>query len=66
VVEEVQVPKTRRVDGGGTPEGELAVAIDEHLGSFEAFSKQVSNATATVQGSGWADGTARFDAARAN
>ncbi|MGH3378687.1 MAG: Fe-Mn family superoxide dismutase [Actinoallomurus sp.] len=35
------------------PEGELAAAIDEHFGSFEAFSKQLSNATATVQGSRW-------------
>ncbi|QSB06605.1 superoxide dismutase [Natronoglycomyces albus] len=40
-------------DGGGRPEGELAAAIDEHLGSFEAFSKQLSAATVGVQGSGW-------------
>ena len=40
-------------DGGDRPEGELAAAIDEHFGSFEAFSKQLSSATATVQGSGW-------------
>ncbi|REE97643.1 Fe-Mn family superoxide dismutase [Thermomonospora umbrina] len=40
-------------DGGDRPDGELAAAIDEHFGSFEAFRKQLSTATATVQGSGW-------------
>jgi superoxide dismutase, Fe-Mn family len=40
-------------DGGGRPEGELASAIDEHFGSFEAFSAQMTAATVTVQGSGW-------------
>ncbi|MGK5552990.1 superoxide dismutase [Actinomadura kijaniata] len=40
-------------DGGDRPDGELASAIDEHFGSFEAFRKQLSSATATVQGSGW-------------
>ena len=40
-------------DGGDRPDGELAAAIDEHFGSFEAFSKQLSTATASVQGSGW-------------
>ncbi|MGH8791075.1 MAG: superoxide dismutase [Stackebrandtia sp.] len=40
-------------EGGGRPEGELAAAIDEHFGGFDAFSKQLSAATAGVQGSGW-------------
>lgn len=40
-------------DGGGRPEGELATAITEHFGSFEAFSAQMTAATVTVQGSGW-------------
>ncbi|WP_106396286.1 superoxide dismutase [Actinocorallia populi] len=40
-------------DGGDRPEGELAAAIDEDFGSFEAFSKQLTFATQTVQGSGW-------------
>ncbi|XVS62008.1 superoxide dismutase [Actinosynnema sp. CA-299493] len=40
-------------DGGDRPEGELAAAIDEHFGSFDAFAKQLSAATSTVQGSGW-------------
>jgi superoxide dismutase, Fe-Mn family len=40
-------------DGGDRPEGELAAAIDEHFGSFEAFAAQLSSATTTVQGSGW-------------
>ncbi|MFF0312151.1 superoxide dismutase [Streptosporangium sp. NPDC004379] len=40
-------------DGGDRPDGELGEAIVEHFGSFEAFQKQLSTATATVQGSGW-------------
>jgi len=40
-------------DGGGRPDGELAAAINEHFGSFEAFQRQMSEATTTVQGSGW-------------
>ncbi|PSL51562.1 Fe-Mn family superoxide dismutase [Saccharothrix carnea] len=40
-------------DGGDRPDGELAAAIDEHFGSFDAFAKQLSAATTLVQGSGW-------------
>lgn len=40
-------------DGGGTPEGELAAAIDESFGSFDAMRAQLSAATNGVQGSGW-------------
>jgi len=40
-------------DGGGKPGGELAAAIDEHFGSFDAFKAQLTSATTTVQGSGW-------------
>jgi Fe-Mn family superoxide dismutase len=40
-------------EGGDRPEGDLAAAITEYFGSFESFSKQLSSATATVQGSGW-------------
>jgi superoxide dismutase, Fe-Mn family len=40
-------------DGGDRPDGELAVAIGEHFGSFDAFAAQLSSATTTVQGSGW-------------
>lgn len=40
-------------DGGDRPDGELGSAIDEHFGSFEAFKKQLTQATASVQGSGW-------------
>ncbi|MCG8927322.1 superoxide dismutase [Lentzea sp. CC55] len=40
-------------DGGDRPDGELAAAIDEHFGSFDAFAKQLSAATSLVQGSGW-------------
>ncbi|NUP39211.1 MAG: superoxide dismutase [Streptomyces sp.] len=40
-------------DGGDRPDGPLATAIDEHLGGFEAFKKQLTVATSSVQGSGW-------------
>ncbi|MER6810022.1 superoxide dismutase [Spirillospora sp. NPDC000708] len=40
-------------DGGDRPDGELAAAIDEHFGTFDAFRKQLTTATSTVQGAGW-------------
>lgn len=40
-------------DGGGRPEGELAAAISEDFGSFEAFREQLDQAALNVQGSGW-------------
>jgi superoxide dismutase, Fe-Mn family len=39
--------------GGDRPGGELAAAIDEHFSSFDAFKKQLTQATSSVQGSGW-------------
>ena len=48
-------------DGGGTPSGDLAQAIDDTFDSFDAFKEQFSNAGITRFGSGWAwliwDGT---------
>jgi Fe-Mn family superoxide dismutase len=41
-------------DGGGEPEGELAAAIKESFGSFDALRAQMSEAANNVQGSGWA------------
>jgi Fe-Mn family superoxide dismutase len=35
------------------PGGELAAAIDEHFGSYDAFQKQLSSSASSVQGSGW-------------
>ena len=40
-------------DGGDKPVGDLASAIDEHFGSFDAFRAHFSQATTLVQGSGW-------------
>ena len=37
----------------GRPSGELDAAIAEHFGSFDAFKAQMTQATTTVQGSGW-------------
>ena len=41
-------------NGGGTPSGDLAAAIDKDFGSFDAFKEQFGNAAATRFGSGWA------------
>lgn len=41
-------------DGGGAPEGELAAAIDDHFGSFDAFRAHFTATALGVQGSGWA------------
>lgn len=41
-------------NGGGTPSGDLAAAIDAELGGFEKFKEDFSNAAATRFGSGWA------------
>ncbi|MGH3794550.1 MAG: superoxide dismutase [Pseudonocardiaceae bacterium] len=40
-------------DGGDKPDGELAAAIDEHFGSFDAFRAQFTANALGVQGSGW-------------
>ena len=41
-------------NGGGTPSGALAEAIDRDFGSFENFKDEFSKAAATRFGSGWA------------
>ena len=41
-------------DGGDRPAGDLATAIDEHFGSFDAFQKHFAAAAVGIQGSGWA------------
>ncbi len=46
-------------DGGGRPTGELAAAIDEAFGSFDAFQAQFTAVATTIQGSGW--GVLAFD-----
>ena len=40
-------------DGGDKPTGDLASAIDEYFGSFDKFKAQFTQATNTIQGSGW-------------
>jgi Fe-Mn family superoxide dismutase len=41
-------------DAGGAPSGDLAKAIDDTFGSFDAFKDAFSKAAATRFGSGWA------------
>ena len=41
-------------DGGGAPDGDLASAIDEAFGSFDAFKEQFEAAGVARFGSGWA------------
>jgi Fe-Mn family superoxide dismutase len=40
-------------DGGGTPTGELAEALQRDFGSFESFKEKLTNAAANQFGSGW-------------
>lgn len=41
-------------NGGGRPQRALATAIDRDFGNFDAFKDQLTQAAATVMGSGWA------------
>ena len=41
-------------DGGDKPDGELAAALDEQFGSFDAFRAHFTAAALGIQGSGWA------------
>ena len=41
-------------DGGDRPGGELGDLVAETFGSYDAFRRQMTEAAATVQGSGWA------------
>lgn len=41
-------------DAADRPGGDLAAAIDEHYGSFDAFAAHFTAVATTIQGSGWA------------
>ncbi|WP_066906907.1 superoxide dismutase [Millisia brevis] len=41
-------------EGGGNPEGDLAVTLDENFGSFATFRDHFTATALGVQGSGWA------------
>ncbi|MDN3669297.1 superoxide dismutase [Echinicola jeungdonensis] len=45
---------TMSPEGGGKPSGDLATAIDENFGSFNAFVEQFEGAAKARFGSGWA------------
>lgn len=40
--------------GGGTPQGDLATAIQKDFGNFQRFRKQMTDVASTIMGSGWA------------
>jgi superoxide dismutase, Fe-Mn family len=40
-------------DGGDKPDGDLATGLDEFFGGFDAFKSQLTQASSTIQGSGW-------------
>jgi Fe-Mn family superoxide dismutase len=40
-------------DGGDKPDGPLGAAIEADFGGFDGFKAQLTQATATTQGSGW-------------
>jgi Fe-Mn family superoxide dismutase len=46
--------KCMKPGGGGAPTGDLAKAIDDAFGSYEAFAKEFTQAAVTQFGSGWA------------
>lgn len=46
--------KVMSPNGGGKPSGNLAKAIDDAFGSFDAFKEKFSEAAKTQFGSGWA------------
>jgi Fe-Mn family superoxide dismutase len=46
--------KNMSPEGGDKPVGELAAAIDEFFGSFDAFIAHFTAASLGIQGSGWA------------
>src|ERR1044071_2984126 len=41
-------------EGGDKPTGDLAAALDDQFGSFDAFQAHFTAAATTIQGSGWA------------
>ncbi|MFF2529415.1 superoxide dismutase [Brevibacillus sp. NPDC058079] len=41
-------------NGGGTPSGDLAAAINRYFGLYDAFKRQFSQAAEKVEGPGWA------------
>ena len=57
-------------DGGGSPEGDLAAAIDDCCGSFDSFKDELKTAGVNRFGSGWAwlvhDGSALAVVSTAN
>lgn len=49
----VQYWENMKAGGGGEPTGAIADQIKRDFGSFEAFKKELTAATVSVEGSGW-------------
>jgi Fe-Mn family superoxide dismutase len=45
--------KNLQPGGGGAPAGDVATALKQSFGSFDAFKEQLTAAAASIQGSGW-------------
>src|SRR5262249_3400409 len=46
--------KNMTPNGGGTPTGPFAAALEKHFGGFDPFQRQLKEVASSIMGSGWA------------